>query len=549
MVFGNLRIARKFSLILSITGLAMLAGLLVLLTGDRRAMYAEKSRDAQQLVHQAIAVLETQHRQVRDGKLSEDEAKRLARETIATMRHGDGGSDYFWIQDGQARLLMHPIKPELDGQDMSDFKDAGGKRIFVEFARVAQGSGSGDVAYVWPKPGKSEPQPKISHVEHFAGWGWIVGTGVYTDDVEAAFWSSAWIEGGSIIAFLIATGLVFQWVSRRYVTQPIERLQATMSRVAADQDLTLRCHPVHRDEVGLAGESFDRLMGAMESSLRSIRADAAEVAVASQQLAAASLQVSRGSAEQSESAAAMSAAVEQMTISITLVSDNTQRVRELGEVTFRQEEDGTRRVASLHSELDQVRSSVSAMETSLGHFVGSARAISSLTQRVREIADQTNLLALNAAIEAARAGEMGRGFAVVADEVRKLAEHSTKSVAEIDQVTRQVGEQSGSVETAMVASNGCLDKAGELMRQVSDVFASTKATVVDTRGGLNDIAAAMAEQSATTGEIARNVERIAEMAEENTAAAEQTSMSAERLQELAKQLNATVTRFQVAGAT
>jgi len=547
-VFGNLRIARKFNLILAITGLAMLAGLLVLLSGNRSAMYAEKSRDAQQLVRQAMAVLDTQHRQVRDGKLSEDEAKRLARETIAAMRHGEGGGDYFWIQDGKARLLMHPIKPELDGKDMSEFKDASGKRIFVEFARVAQGSRGGDVAYVWPKPGKSEPQPKISHVEHFAGWDWIVGTGVYTDDVEAAFWSGAWVQGGSIVAFLIATGLVFQWVARRYVTQPIERLQATMSRVASEQDLTLRCQPINRDEVGLAGESFDRLMGAMETSLRSIRADAAEVAVAAEQLAAASLQVSRGSAEQSESAAAMSAVVEQMTVSISLVADNTQRVRELGEATFQQEEEGTRRVTSLNSELDQVRSSVAGMKTSLGNFVGSARSISSLTQRVREIADQTNLLALNAAIEAARAGEMGRGFAVVADEVRKLAEHSTKSVAEIDQVTRKVGEQSGSVETDMAASNSCLDKAGDLMQQVSDIFASTKATVVDTRGGLNDIAAAMSEQSAATGEIARNVERIAEMAEENTAAAEQTSASAERLQELAKLLNATVTRFRVAGA-
>jgi methyl-accepting chemotaxis protein len=548
MVFGNLRIARKFNLILALTGLAMLAGLLVLLSGNRSAMYAEKSRGAQQLVHQAMAVLETQQRQVRDGKLSEDEAKRLARETIAAMRHGDDGSDYFWIQDGRAHLLMHPIKPELDGKDMSDFKDAGGKRIFVEFARVAQGSRGGDVAYVWPKPGKSEPQPKISHVEHFAGWDWIVGTGVYTDDVEAAFWSGARIQGGSIIVFLIAAGLVFQWVTRRYVTQPIERLQVTMSQVAAEQDLTLRCRPVHRDEVGLAGESFDRLMGAMEASLRSIRNDAAEVAVASQQLAAASLQVSRGSAEQSESAAAMSAAVEQMTVSITLVSDNTQRVRDLGEETFRQEEEGTRRVGSLNSELDLVRNSVAGMEESLGHFVGSARAISSLTQRVREIADQTNLLALNAAIEAARAGEMGRGFAVVADEVRKLAEHSTKSVAEIDQVTRQVGEHSGMVETAMVASNSSLDTAGKLMQQVSEVFTSTKATVVNTRGGLNEIAAAMAEQSAATGEIARNVERIAEMAEENTAAAEQTSSAAERLDELAKLLNAAVTKFRVAAA-
>ena len=544
MSFSNLRVAHKISLILTVTGILMLVGLVFLLSHTRQEMYARKAHDAYELVRQAMAVVGSLQQQVSDGKMSEAEGKRLAGDTIARMRHGN--DDYFWIQDSNARLVMHPLKPELNGKDMSGFKDPTGKLLFVEAATAAQAPGGGTISYRWPKGANGAPQPKISHVERFAPWDWIIGTGVYADDVEDAFFRSAAIEGGSIVAFLLAAGIAFLWVIRRYISLPIRHLQGTMSRVAGERDLTLRCRLVNGDEIGLAGQSFDLLMAAMEDSLKTIRDHSEEVAGAAQQLAAASLQVSEGSNQQSEAAATMSAAVEQMTASIAVVSDNTREVRDLGERAYAQEDEGSRRVGSLGSELAQVRSSVEGMRITLGQFVESTRAISNLTQQVRDIAEQTNLLALNAAIEAARAGEQGRGFAVVADEVRKLAEHSTKSVAEIDAVTRAVGERSGSVELAMSESNRGLNEASGLMLRVSEIFAETKGTVIETRGGLNEIANALAEQSVATTEIAQNVARIADMAEQNTAAATQSAAAADRLSELSGHLNATVKRFRVA---
>lgn len=544
MSFSNFRVAHKISLILAVTGVLMLAGLVALLSHNRHEMYAKKAFDASELVRQAMAVVSSMHEQVSSGKMSEAEGKRLASETIARMRHGN--DDYFWIQDSAARMVMHPVKPELNARDMSTFKDPNGKALFVEAAAMAKTPGGGSVSYSWPKGGAGKSQPKISHVERFAAWDWIIGTGVYVDDVEDAFIRSASIEGGSIIGFLLLTGGVFLWVIRRYITAPIQQLQGTMTRVASERDLTLRAGLINGDEIGLAGQGFDLLMAAMEDSLKTIREHAEEVAGAAQQLATASLQVSNGSNNQSEAASTMSAAVEEMTASIAVVSDNTQEVRNLGERAYAQEDEGSKRVGSLGSELVQVRSSVEGMRVTLHQFVESTRAISSLTQQVRDIAEQTNLLALNAAIEAARAGEQGRGFAVVADEVRKLAEHSTKSVAQIDAVTRVIGEQSNSVETAMAESNRSLNEASGLMQRVSEIFAETKETVVETRGGLNEIANALAEQSVATTEIAQNVARIADMAEQNTAAAAQSSSAADRLSQLSEELSATVKRFRVA---
>jgi len=544
MAFRDFPIAGKLAVVLGGAAAVLLAALVTLFLHSRNEMFAEKAHDARELVRQAIAVIESSHALARDGKLSEAQAQEVAQAAIGRMRHGDG--DYFWIQDAASHIVLHPIKPELNGKDMSGFKDAGGQAIFVEFSRLAPQSGGGELRYLWPKPGHSEPQPKIAHVEQFAPWGWIVGTGIYVDDVERLFWRDVITEGGAILGSLALAGLIMLAVIRNSITRPIAALQAVMQRVAGERNLTLRTGAVAQDEVGRAGQSFDHLMDALRESFGGVVAGASQLAGASQQLAAAAVQVRDSSEAQSESAASMSAAVEEMTVSITHVSDNTSQVRELGELSYTQEKEGSRSVHELESELDGVQSSVAQMDGSLAEFISSTQAISTLTRQVREIAEQTNLLALNAAIEAARAGEHGRGFAVVADEVRKLAEKSSQSANEIDRVTQQVGEHSQTVEQAMRESNRRLETARSLMHSVSGVLASAEEAVIGTRGGLNDITAAMHEQAAATTNIAQNVERIAQMAEENTAAASQTASAAAGLHDLAQELSDTVSRFRIA---
>lgn len=146
-------------------------------------------------------------------------------------------------------MVMHPIKPELDGKDLSSFADPNGKKIFVEFAKIGQ-AGGGQVDYLWPKPGSDKPQPKISYVRGFAPWGWVIGSGVYVDDIEAAIWGHAKtliaICAGIVLLVMIANTLL-----GRSISLPIKSAIGVMKDIAEDRlDVTIK-NTDRQNEIGL----------------------------------------------------------------------------------------------------------------------------------------------------------------------------------------------------------------------------------------------------------------------------------------------------------
>ena len=196
-------------------------------------------------------------------------------------------------------------------------------------------------------------------------------------------------------------------------------------------------------------------------------------------------------------------------------------------------------------EMGQVEAAVRQMAGTVSDFVESTRAISRMTREVREIAEQTNLLALNAAIEAARAGEQGRGFAVVADEVRKLAEKSARSAGEIDTITREIGRRSDSVQGAIESGLQHLESSHTMAEDVASVLATANALVAEVGEGLDNIAAATAEQRRSSASVTLSIDDIASMAGENNLAIAQTVNAALELEQLAARMQESVGRFRV----
>ena len=195
----------------------------------------------------ALGIVKEEHAAAQKGDIAVAEAQKRALARVATLRYGN--NDYFWINDMHPRMVMHPIKPEMNGSDISSYKDPAGTLLFVEFVNVVRKDGSGFVPYLWPKPGFDKPQPKLSHVVGFAPWNWVIGTGVYIDDLNAQTWAStqrALIAGAIVLVISLA---VFMLVARG-ITKPLQRITLAMNELAGGKlDVEVPGSGRH-DEVG-----------------------------------------------------------------------------------------------------------------------------------------------------------------------------------------------------------------------------------------------------------------------------------------------------------
>lgn len=348
---------------------------------------------------------------------------------------------------------------------------------------------------------------------------------------------------GILFMALVAGVLGYNIISS--VVRSTSGMRDAMRRMASDGDLSTRVRVLGKDEVAEAATAFNTLIAGFANIIRQVNSNAENVSATAGNLAGASLRISQGSQAQSAAAASTAAAIEEMTVSISSVAANTDDVRKLSECSLEKTQEGNQSVTVMISEIQNVQDAVQQIAGSVKEFVDSTRAIAGMTQQVKDIADQTNLLALNAAIEAARAGEQGRGFAVVADEVRKLAEKSAQSANEIDRVTNSLNQKSTHVEATVQSGLRSLQTTHEQVGRVSLVLAEGGDAVARSSHGVNDIAAAVGEQSLASNEIARNVEKIAQMSEENYAAVSMNTQEIAQLEELAKALQTAVSRFRV----
>ena len=330
-----------------------------------------------------------------------------------------------------------------------------------------------------------------------------------------------------------------------HVIRPVRNLQQIMLAIQADGDLTRRAPVSGDDEIGQISRAFDALMNSLAEALRRVHAGAQDVMSTATKLAGVSGKITDGSMEQSEAAASTAASVEQMTASIMSVADSTEEVRRLSGDSLARTREGNESAAEMIREVRRIEEVVRQVAASVEEFVQSTRSIAGMTQQVRDIADQTNLLALNAAIEAARAGEQGRGFAVVADEVRKLAEKSSQSAGEIDGVTSALSDKAGRAEEAIESGLTSLHATLEHIDRVTVMLDQAGNSVGEASNGVNDIAAAVREQSQVSSQVARHVENIARMAEDNHAGIMQTADDIRHLGELANELESAIGRFKV----
>jgi methyl-accepting chemotaxis protein len=312
---------------ISVLSVLMVVGIVWEAAGSLNEALLEARLDkTRHLVETAHSVLGHFHELEQKGALPRAEAQRAAIAAVKQLRYEE--KEYFWVNDMQPRMVMHPFKPELDGKDLSEFRDPSGISRFVEMVDVVKKSGGGYVDYMWPRPGASEPQPKISYVKGFAPWGWVIGSGIYISDLKVLFWQHM-REGAILAAVGVVLILATAWLAGRSIVRQLggepDYVVAAASRIAAG-DLTAAVTVKAGDTCSIT-YSIQQMQARLTEVIRQIHDNSRTISRAVQDAAQAAETVREGSQRQSEAAAATAAAIEQMSVSISHVSDNTGETR------------------------------------------------------------------------------------------------------------------------------------------------------------------------------------------------------------------------------
>jgi methyl-accepting chemotaxis protein len=222
----------------------------------RQAHYDEKAIATRKTVDVVIGILQEYKAKASNNIITTAEAQKEALEAIKHLRYD--GKEYFWINDFEPKMIMHPMKPEMDGKNIANQKDPNGINIFQEMVKVCNEKGEGKVQYMWPKPGSDKPQPKISYVKKFKDWDWIVGSGIYVDEIESEI-TAITNKILLILSVIIITVLISAYFFTKKMIKPLVNLREVANRIALG-DINAKVESTSQDEIGHLEQSFAEMI-------------------------------------------------------------------------------------------------------------------------------------------------------------------------------------------------------------------------------------------------------------------------------------------------
>jgi methyl-accepting chemotaxis protein len=472
----------------------------------------------------------------------DDAAKQQVLQILRNIDFDNGNYIFVYQYDG-LNLATRP-KPSLEGKNLIDLKDKSGKLLIRDLINIAQ-KGGDFYQYIWFNPATDKDEPKLSYALGLEKWGWMIGTGVYLNQINgniAAIRDQIQEENDNIFMFELISALIMVGLSAAaglwlagYIANPIQLMTEIMVKVSAG-DLTPRMNATSTDEVGVFAKKFNEFMEKIHTILTKVSTSANQLAESAGDLNLMSKETYDAISKQDSETISIASAVEEMSASAREIANNGDTVKAAANDAGIRTNEGSAAVKDNLASVKLLASDISQAATAVSAVEKRTDEIQSMLAVIHSVTEQTNLLALNAAIEAARAGEQGRGFAVVADEVRSLAMRSAESAEEIRRIIEGLISDTQSAVNTMNLSRERSEENLERTSMVADSLLSIDQAIQSILEKSAYIANATEEQNKTAQEIAQNTSRIKNISTTSAERMKETRASSEKLNTLSKDL-------------
>jgi len=541
MFFKQLKVATRIRLLIGLMLIGVFGIAFIALFQLQNNMLNDRKEKTKNLVEVGTGILNHYHQLAKNGQLSEAAAQQAARENLRQMRYDK--TNYYFIFDTDGLYILYPSKPEFEGQNKRDLQDPNGKFLVQELVKAGQ-RGGGFVDYWFPRPGAASNEPKLSYAALFTPWNWVIGTGVYIDDVSRAYWAAALLFGS--IAGVLLIGLIFAgWLLGNSILAQLggELMPAQlMMQEVAQGNLAVVFSKTPPESLL---QSLRTMIDSLRSLIVSINGEADSLVDDAEEIKLAFHEVSSAANQQAQATTAMAAAIDQLTISSSQISENARETERNSGDALALASLGRERADQASRAIQKIATTMTDASMQIRALEDRTKQISSIANVIKGIAGQTNLLALNAAIEAARAGEQGRGFAVVADEVRKLASSTAMATTEIEQMIVGIQRDTEGAVDAMNRALPELEIGVTLANSASESLRAIEENTEHTLARVHAVADTTHEQAGASTAIAQHIDKIERMVSDTTATIQMAAATANRLETMALNLKQQLGRFRV----
>lgn len=504
-------------------------------------------------VEAALTVVNMEYEKYQSSELTEDEAKQEALEIIRGMRYGENDEGYFWIDDTDYTLVMHPILPEQEGSNRYDLTDENGVKIIQNIVQSAQDGGGYNEFYFTKSDGKTVA-PKLAYSQMFEPWSWIITTGNYVDSLENEIAANSshmdgiknsMVSGILIItAFLLAASIVASCIFANAMKKDVAKMQS-MAGSMAKGDFTARVSLKSRNELGVLSHSLNDAQAGVKELVAGV-GDTSEgleeaekrfvvnfeaMNTAIEKLTGAVENIAQNITKQSDFTSEAASGIEAIGNNIQSASADIEQLNDDANIVKECSERSVTSMDELLKVNEQTMSDIEVMYDQTADTNESVNKISSAATMISKIASQTNLLSLNASIEAARAGELGKGFAVVAGEIGELAVQSSHSVLEINKLIEELTENSNKSMDIMKNMNEKSKTQIETVSATQETFYELKEALERCMSAIGEIAESMQSINEQKDSIIHHIDNLNSISSSNAAAAQETSATAEEIEQ------------------